>query len=193
MEQRDRDLADLLDRVSGAGEGDRIKLGDAVETVGRDGALPIVLIVAVVGATPLSGIPGVSVACGLIIALTSTQYLFGRKGLWLPERLGNLSLARDRAERTIRRIWPVVHWFDQHTHERLGVLVRPPLVVLPEILMVLAGLSMPFLEIVPFSSTAMAMGVACLSLSLLTRDGLLCVVAIIPFATLASLVWLAFR
>jgi hypothetical protein len=190
MTRRNRqDLGSLLDGVEQAGQGERISVGDIVARSGRDGIVPVVLLVALAAVTPLSGIPGVSIACGLMIALASAQLLVKADCLWLPGRLRRLSLERARVARNLDRIRPVADWLDRHTHERLRVLFHRPLVYVPETLMLLAGLTMPFLEVIPFSSSAMAAGVALLSLALLTRDGLFAVLAVLPFAGLGTLLW----
>lgn len=192
MTRTTRDLGDILDGMTTAGDGDRVSVGDLVDASGRHGILPGVLLVALVTATPLSGIPGVSVVCGVTIALASIQLLIGAECLWLPGRLRNLSLQREGVVRNVRRIRPVADWFDRHTRSRLAFLFHRPLVFVPEFLMVIAGLTMPFLENIPFSSSAMATAVAFLALGLLTRDDLFAVLALIPFATFGALLWIAF-
>jgi Exopolysaccharide synthesis, ExoD. len=56
-----------------------------------------------------------------------------------------------------------------------------------EILCLVSGLAMPFLEVIPFSASIVASGVLLLTLSMLTRDGLFFVLAMLPYAGLLYL------
>ena len=58
----------------------------------------------------------------------------------------------------------------------------------PRVLCLVSGLAMPFLEVIPFSASTVAIGVVCLTLSLLTCDGLLFLLALVPYAIGAWLI-----
>jgi hypothetical protein len=49
---------------------------------------------------------------------------------------------------------------------------------------------MPFLEFVPFSSSALGAGVALLAIGMLSRDGVITLLALLPYA---GLIWLILR
>jgi hypothetical protein len=57
--------------------------------------------------------------------------------------------------------------------------VQPPLSVLPKLVCVLCGAAMPFLELVPFSSSILASAVVLIGLSILARDGLFALLGIL--------------
>ena len=82
----------------------------------------------------------------------------------------------------------MISWIDRHSHNRLSVLFHRPLIYLPVILSLLSGMMMPFLEFIPFSSSVAAIGVSFLALSLLTRDGLFFLLALLPYAGLGWLI-----
>jgi hypothetical protein len=54
----------------------------------------------------------------------------------------------------------------------------------------MSGLMMPVLEFVPFSSTTLGIGVTLLALGMLTRDGAVTLVGLVPYALI---IWLIVR
>jgi hypothetical protein len=68
-------------------------------------------------------------------------------------------------------------------------------VLLPQMLCVLCGLAMPFLELLPFSSSLLGMAVLLISVGFLVRDGVytlaglvfIFIAASIPFAVAESI------
>ena len=81
-----------------------------------------------------------------------------------------------------------IDWLDRNTRNRLTPLFRRPLIYLPQMLCLLTGLMMPFLEVIPFSASIAASGVFLLSMSLLTRDGLFFLLALAPYSAFALLI-----
>jgi hypothetical protein len=57
----------------------------------------------------------------------------------------------------------------------------------PQTLCLVSGLTMPLLELVPFTSLIVASGVFLLALSMLVRDGLLFLLALLPYAGLIAI------
>lgn len=89
----------------------------------------------------------------------------------------------------------VADWMDAHARRRWRVFFHYPLRVVPQVLCVLCGLSMPFLELLPFSSSLLGAAVCLMSLGFLLRDGLfmlggfafVSIAASIPFAVAGTL------
>ena len=71
--------------------------------------------------------------------------------------------------------------------EGLKLDANRPIVYVPQLLSLVSGLTMPFLEVIPFSSSVVASGVSMLALSLLTRDGLFFLLALLPYAAVGYL------
>ncbi len=83
-----------------------------------------------------------------------------------------------------------MRWLDARTHRRMSYLVTPPLVFIPQILCVLTGLTMPFLEFVPFSSSLAGTAVALLAFGMFAKDGLFILFGVTPYI---ALLWLVFH
>lgn len=181
-------LGELLDRVRDAAGKDAVAVRDIVEAVGRHSLLPLMIVPAALAATPLSGIPGLTALCGIAIALIAGQILLSYNTVRLPGFVLRRQLDGARLRRVLDRARPVTDWVDRHTGGRMTGLFHRPFVYLPEMLCLLTGLAMPALEVVPFSGSVAAGGVLLLALSLLTKDGLVFAIALLPYAALGWLV-----
>jgi len=174
-------LIDLLDEVEALTEGeDHPSLHSVMGAFGPAGALPVMMLVALVVVSPLSGIPLLSSVAGLTIAAIALQLALGRDSLWLPRWLHTRSVPRHRLAAALARLRPTARFLDRHSRPRLRFVTVPPMSRLVLALCGLAGLSMPMLELVPFTSSLLAMAVTCLGFSLLMRDGLWAVLAVLP-------------
>ncbi|MFD1912747.1 exopolysaccharide biosynthesis protein [Halodurantibacterium flavum] len=167
-----RSLTDVFDRACTAATGEKVTLNDLVEAVGPASLPAVLLLPAVVVATPLSGIPGVSGSGGLMIALVGSQIALGRSQIWLPKWLLCRGLPARRVRGVLHRFHRVAEWLDGAVHRRLPAaasgLVRRMIGGFCAVL----GLAMPLLEFIPFTSSIAAAIVAVLALALLVRDGL---------------------
>lgn len=184
-----RSLDDVLSSVRKLGQDNaEVSVDKLVESLGRASVAALVLVPALLAATPLSGIPGLSAICGLLIALVSVQAVLGRRHLWLPGFILRRSIDGAKLAEGLDKIRPITAFLDRHTHERLDVLVRGPGAKLLFLLCMVGGMMMPFLEIIPFSASAIATCVTLISLSILTLDGLLAALSLGMLAGAGSLV-----
>jgi hypothetical protein len=126
---------------------------------------------ALIVVTPLSGIPLLPLICGITIALVSMQMILGRRQIWLPEWLRRRRVRRERLMRALSWLVRPLRVLDRIRH-RLPWLVQRPLAVVPQALCILCGLAMPFLELVPMTSSILGAAVACLAITLVAGDGL---------------------
>lgn len=164
-------LVEIIDRVMTLAEADRVSMQDVIEGFGSASFLPFLLIPALIVVSPLSGIPLLSSTLGLTIALIAAQMLVNRDHLWLPGFITRREIAGERLRANLRRLHRAAEWIDRHSRRRLSWLVTPPASVLPRMLCVVCGGLMPFLELVPFSSSILATAVVLFSVGFLARDG----------------------
>ena len=181
-------LASIIDQVIQTAQADKVTVREIFNEIGTASFAPVLLIPAIAVATPLSGIPLFSALMGVMIALISVQMLFRRKHLWLPDWILRRKVSGDKVVNAFNRIKPVTNWLDNHTGKRLRLFVKRPLIFVPQLICVLSGLAMPMLELVPFSSSVIGAGVTLLALGMLTRDGLLLMIAMIPYGIVVWLV-----
>jgi hypothetical protein len=183
-------LPEIIDRVLAVAEAEVVDLQTVLRSFGRASFTPILLLPALAVATPLSGIPLFSSLMGVVIALVSAQMLMGRRALWLPGWVLRREVKGPLLHKAFTRIRPVAVWIDGHTAVRFRAFVSRPLVWVPQALCLVSGLIMPPLEFVPFSSSTLGVGVCLLALGMLTRDGVLTLIGLLPYGLV---IWLVLR
>jgi len=177
--EADFSVHDLVAQLEVLADRDRVSLLAIVESWGSRSFVPILLVLALMVVSPLSGIPMFSSFCGTLIAVVSLQMLWRRDFVWLPGFLGRRTVPGKRLQAALGFMRRVADIFDRFTRTgRLHQLVDRHGRIVPQTLCAVCGALMPLLEIVPFSSSVLGAAVLCFALSLLTRDGLLTVVGI---------------
>lgn len=184
----DRPINEILDQVEDAAQGKQTSVADLMDALGPISQSGLLLVPALIVVTPLSGIPGLSSVLGLTIALLAGQMVFGRRQLWLPDWLLKRSISSKDLTGTLDKIRGLADAVDQHTQPRLKFLVKPPFRLLLQLICMLSGLAMPFLEFVPFSSSLLGCGVTFFATALLARDGLLAAAGIAIFGFALSVI-----
>ncbi|MFC3612516.1 exopolysaccharide biosynthesis protein [Lutimaribacter marinistellae] len=191
MTQTHTPLGDMADRITDAdGNSDgQIAMGDIVHILGSRSHYALLLAVSAAAATPLSGIPGVSAVCGLLIALIAGERIFFRyRDVFVPDKLRHRSIDTQKVRGTIDRVRPFIDWIDRHTRKRFATIFTAPLIYVPLLICLISGATMPFLEVIPFTSSIVASGVLLISIGLVTRDGLFAALALIPYVAIVVLI-----
>lgn len=166
-------VMDILDKLETLGRADHdVKLEHVVQAFGGTAFVPMLMVHALIVLSPLSGIPFLPTLFGLLIALTALQMVLGKRRLWLPGFLLCREVSSGRLLRALTWLRRPADWLDQRAKRRFTFLTGQPLVLIPQLTCVACGTAMPFLEIVPFSSSLLAAAVICFSVSFLVRDGL---------------------
>ncbi|MBV0911196.1 exopolysaccharide biosynthesis protein [Anianabacter salinae] len=168
-----RSLSEILDAVRAlGGERDTVSVDDVVNELGRASTAALLFVPAITATTPLSGIPGLSALCGIMIAVVSAQAVVGRHCLWLPRFITRRTVEGTRIHDSLDKVRPITTFLDRHTHERFHLLVRGPGTRALFALCMMGGMVMPFLEFIPFSASAVAACITLLTIAILTLDGL---------------------
>lgn len=185
-----KNLEELLDQLERAAGTDysRITVEEIISAVGTRSFAPLLLLVGVLIASPLSGIPLFPTLSAIIVALVSAQMLAGRKHFWLPPWLLHRTVPRERMRAATRWLRPTARFIDRLLKPRLALLVTGPATVVIAIFCLIIATGMPLLELVPFSSSLAGTALGVFGLSLVSRDGLL---ALIAYITAAATLWLA--
>lgn len=178
---------EIVDRLAELADQDRIIVGEMVDAFGSQSFLPLLMIPALLVVSPLSGIPLFSSACGITIAAISVQMVAGRQRLWLPQFVVRRSLEGERARDAIERLHGVASWLDHHAQDRFRPLLRWPGRKLIQALCLLCGIAMPFLEVVPFSSSVLGAAVLLFATALLLRDGLFALFGMVAMSSAAGI------
>lgn len=182
-----RSVGEIIDRVKGLSDRPQVSLRQIIEEFGEASFVPVLMVPALIVVSPLSGIFFLPTILGLTIALIAGQMLVGRRHLWLPGLLVDRSLSGARVGRASGFLERLGLWVDRNTRPRLGLLLRWPFGVLAPLGCFVSGLSMPFLELVPLSSSILGAAVVCFSVSILARDGVFLLLGL-AFMGLAAMV-----
>ncbi|PZX12904.1 hypothetical protein LX81_03455 [Palleronia aestuarii] len=161
----------VIEKLEGLTHRDEISVSDVVTAFGATAFLPVMMVPALLVVSPLSGIPLFSSICGITIALIAGQFVLRRPGLWLPGMILRRSVGGERLGHGLARLRWVADRIDRYSRDRLELLVGSPRVL--GLVIAICGLTMPMLEIVPFSSSLLGFAVVCLVTALLAHDGLI--------------------
>lgn len=190
IDHEPHDLEELLDQLSWSADTDhpRISVEEIITAVGTRSFGPLLLLVGVLIASPLSGIPTFPTINALVVLLVSSQLLMGRKHFWLPAWLLHRSVPRDKMATAIRWLRPPARFIDRFIRPRLIILVKGPVTtrITATLCLIIASV-MPLLEFIPFSSSLAGVVLAAFGLALISRDGLL---ALIAFTTAGGTLWI---
>lgn len=168
----DKTLTHLLDSVEHAAAGETVSIADIMHEFGDRAITPLILIIALLLVSPLSGIPGTPTIAAILIVTLSLQALFGRRRLWLPQWLLRRELSALRVRQAVGWMRRPCAWIDRHSQQRLRFLTAGPMRWVTLLVCVLIPLSWPLLEILPFVTSFGAGTVSLMSLGLFTRDGI---------------------
>ena len=179
------DLLARLERLARSGED--MSLDSVMTIAGHRFTGPLLLIPGLIIFSPMSGIPLLPTFLGVTVSLICVQMILGRRHLWFPAGIQSASLDAHRVLRLVRFLKKPAHYLDRATGQRLTWMTHGLATRFSAAICLLAALSMPFLEIIPFASTLAGAVIALFGLSLTTRDGLLMLFALVFFGGLTAL------
>jgi len=172
------ELGEIISSLRKVDEAKSPSVRDFVEHFGQASFGALLLVPAIIIASPASGIPGLPSVGGLIIALIAIQMVFGRDHVWLPEWMMTRRVDGAKFDRALDFMRRPVRWIDHITRPRLRWLLRWPMVLPLQLLCVFCGLAMPFMEMLPLTASIAALAVLFVALAILADDGLLALVGV---------------
>ncbi|BBU57962.1 hypothetical protein KU6B_42270 [Mameliella alba] len=165
-------LGDLLEAMRPEDGAERISVETVLSRVGDQSFVAVILVVAIVLVSPVSGIPGTPTIGALITILVSTQALMGRRHLWLPKFLCRRSISARKMNRAINWLSKPAGWMDRHSSGRLRLLSSRALRPFAFASVTLIAISWPILELLPFVTSFFAGAVSMMMFGVMTRDGI---------------------
>lgn len=169
----DRRLRSIVEAIGGVADDDTVTLGDLLEAVGTRSLGPLLLLPALLAASPAGGVPGVPTLLAMLILLVVTYWFLSGDQLWLPGFIRRREVSSDLVQKSVRVLRPVASWTDRHFGDHWTGLVRPSSEKAVALAAALMALVMPPLELVPFAVTLPAGAIALMALGLTLRDGVL--------------------
>jgi hypothetical protein len=174
------DLEELLEQLESAGGREKeISLRDLRDAIGRRAFAPLLLLVSLIGFTPLGGIPGVPTALALFIILFAGQVALSRRHLWAPAFVLDRQVEKRKLQKSARALKPFARWVDKVIRPRLTFLTEPPWSAAIAVTCVLLALTVPPFELVPFIDLPLWAAMVAFSLALFAHDGVLAIIAFI--------------
>lgn len=173
----DHALSDVLDKLEGAAEGRKVSVDTIVDALGRASFASLLLVFSLISTSPASAIPGVTAIVAVISFILIVQMILGRDSVWLPEMITRRKLETKKLRQGIKWLRPKVQKVERVLKPRLTFLFHRPWLWLPMLLVLGLTLFMPFMEIVPTSGSIASAVIACFAAGLLTKDGVLLLIA----------------
>lgn len=158
-------------------ECENVTVGDLVQVLGNRSYGPFLMLPALLGITPVGGIPGVPTVLAGIIILFAVQMMFGLDHLWVPEFIRARKLGDDRVKQSLEKMRPWAERMDRWFRGRLDRLTAEPFVQIAAGACVFLALAIPPLELLPFAVAVPSLAIAMFGLALLVSDGILMLAA----------------
>lgn len=174
-----------LRRLAQRDEGDRLTVGDLLDTLGDQGFGLMILLLALPNAVPGPLIPGFSLPFALGIAALGLQLAMGFHAPLLPRFLKRLSMRQERFRRFVKRIEPMLLKFELWVRPRASALTSGPGERLVGVALIALALVMALP--VPFGNVPVAFSIMVVALGLLEGDGTALVVGIA--GGIAAVLW----
>ncbi len=180
MADQPKDLEGLLaelDHVART-KGPKVSMEEVYKAVGERSFGPLLMLAGLLGMTPVSAIPGAPTTLALVTILIAGQLLVGRRTLWLPRRLLDLSVPAEKLRATVKVAGKPAGVVDRVVKPRLTSLTGRIAHRVVAAACILVALAVPPLELLPFVAFLPAAAIASFGLGLVARDGLLILVAL---------------
>jgi len=183
------DLSGLLDTMSeAAADKEKIRVKDIMEALGTRSLGPLLTLVGIVIVMPVVGdIPGVPIMMGSLVLLVSIQLLIGREHPWLPKWLLNRAVSHDKFCKMLKMSRKPARFMDRITNERMQKFIDGGGQYLIAFACIAVACLTPFMELVPFSANVAGLALFAFGLALISRDGLLAVIALMIVSLLIGL------
>lgn len=171
-------LLNELARVA-TSSGRKVSVEDVYCAIGERSFGPLLLVVGLLGMTPVSAVPSAPTVLAVVTILIAGQLLLGRRTLWLPSPLLRLSISADKVKRAVKIARKPAHAVDRLARPRLTFLTGRIADRLVALACVLVAACVPPLELLPFVAFVPAAAIAAFGLGLVTRDGLVVLLALL--------------
>lgn len=187
-------LTGVLDHMDDAAEGEKLTLGEIVDSFGSRGYGPILLALALIELLPTGAIPGVPTILAVAVVLIAGQLVAGRSAPWVPKKLRTKGFSREKFGKARKKIRPFTQKVDKVIKHRMEKLVTPFAVRVIGGVCVALALTMPPLELVPFAASLPSLAIGLFGVGLAARDGLIVLIGSIVAvaAGVGAVYWLAF-
>lgn len=176
-----RSISQLLDDFKQQITHDRVSVDDILFTFHERGLGFVLILFSLPMALPLPVPPGINVLFASPLILLTSQQIIGRKTIWMPQKIRIKSIKSETILSLIDAAIPWTRRLEFFIRPRLGFMTQE---ITTRIIGIL-GLCMALTACIPLplTNTVPSMGIALMSIGIVTRDGL----AILAGALLGTL------
>jgi hypothetical protein len=188
MTDQAHSLTDLLDGIleNAPEDQESFKLGEILTSFGSRSHGPLLFLPAFLAAAPTGAIPGVAIGMAVLLIILSLQMVFSPSSLWMPARITQTKVPRDKLTKALSMARPVARVIDRLMSPRLTWLVEKPFSYGVALLCCgLAVLMIPF-AFIPFAASLPGFTIALFGVALVSEDGAAILAAV--FFTLVTVV-----
>lgn len=171
-------LEELLDRIKDAdSDSGEVTFDDILDEIGKRSFAPLLLLAGIITVAPIVGdIPGVPTVMGIFVLLTTVQLLLKREHFWLPDWILNRSMDKEKIDKGVDWFYKPAQFIDRWSKPRLTVFTHGTgHYVIASICLLM---TMPMMEVIPFSANIAGIAFTIFGLSLITHDGVLALIAL---------------
>lgn len=165
-------LTRLIEKTVSDSDKETLKVGEVVDKLGSRGFGPLLIIPCIFVILPTGFLPGVPAVAGTIIAFCSFQIMIGKERPWLPEKIRNLSMKRQKAEDAFDRKKKFIKKIDKVMNRRLEVLTHNYMQRITGGLTFFLALGMISIGFIPFAPDMMSLPILLFGLGYIAHDGL---------------------
>lgn len=188
MADKIQSLNGLLQALADAAhDQERVSMGEVIQAAGSRSLGPLLLLAGLITLAPIVGdVPGVPTLMALFVLLVALQLIFSHRRPWFPNWLLRRSISSESMEKVLGWMKRPANFTDRYTHRRLTALVEGNGRYLIAAVCIGISLTMPLMEVVPFSANGAGLALSAFGLALISRDGALALVAFTVVSLLAG-------
>jgi hypothetical protein len=166
-------IGDLVEAIQDIAKRDEeVAIGDLVRQFGTRSFAPFILILALIGITPVGTIPTVPTLIAMCIILVAGQMAVGRTHIWLPGFVKERSVDSEKLREGEGVLYRIAETLDRMAKARLTALASGTALRIVAVLIVMLCCAIPILELVPFAAAGPFLAIALLALAMMVKDGL---------------------
>jgi hypothetical protein len=171
-------LLHLLEKCCLESENDRVTVRELLSTVGRRSFGPIILLLGLIGLSPVSNIPGVVAVVATLDLIVIGEILIGMDHIWIPGFLAKRSVGAARLKRGLKAMRGTARFVDRFLAPRLTFLTNGPGFYVLVLAAMLVAIALPFIELIPLAGIIPNAALVAFGLAITAHDGVWAIIGL---------------
>jgi hypothetical protein len=174
-------LSSVIDQLCAAcaehGRG-QITVQEILNRIGRRSFGPVLLVLGLIGVSPVSNIPGVVAVLATIDILVAGELLIGMDHVWIPGFIARRSMNAAKVKRLLEKMRRTAGGIDGLLRPRLTFLTQGPFYYALAATCLVVALALPVIELIPLAGVIPNAALVALALAMTAHDGLWALIAL---------------